>query len=83
MRIFVVLALGGLLSGCGGYNRPMDGEASPPRIAALPQPVADYTPQCDALRAVVLAGAARKEANDAIQGMQRLNCPEVPKPVTR
>jgi hypothetical protein len=35
------------------------------------------------LRAAVLAGAARKEANDAIQGMQRLNCPDVPKPVTR
>ena len=83
MRIILALALGGLLSGCGGYNRPMDGVATPPRIAAPAPAVVDDKPQCDALRAAVLAGAARKEANDAIQGMQRLNCPDVPKPVTR
>jgi hypothetical protein len=79
MRFFVALALGALAIGCGGYNRPMDGTAPIPRIAE-PAPVAvDDKPQCDALRASILAGAAHKDVNDSIQAMQRLNCPEIPK----
>lgn len=79
MRVFLAVALGALTVGCGSYNRPMDGAAPPAPIAAAAPAVVDDKPQCDALRAAIQAGAPRKDTNDRIQAMQRLNCPDIPK----